>query len=272
MGFYENFFEEGRGGEYPIIHALITNFMEKTHVRVKISELKPHPTNPKGHDDKMIKSSIESLGFVDDIIIDENNMILSGHGSLKAMTELGNEEIDCIRITGWTDEQKNEFLLLSNKTVEAGGWNNEMLAKFDQGLLSKCGFDSQELDKIFNRETEKDNDVPEVPEEQKAKLGDIYKLGNHIIICGDSTDPNVLLKLMNGEKAHMCFTDPPYNVAYEGGGSYANHGTPNREMILNDKMDKGKFFEFLSEISKRIVENVRGGGLYLHVIERNRQS
>ena len=92
------------------------------------------------HDDKLIKESIQDLGFVDDIVVDENNVILSGHGRLKALKELGTKdgtEIDVIKISGWTQEQKDRYLLLSNKSVEKGGWDFEMLAQIDKELLKQ---------------------------------------------------------------------------------------------------------------------------------------
>ena len=119
--------------------------MTKEHIKINIGELKPHPKNPKEHNHELIKSSISELGFVDDIVIDENNIILSGHGRLRAMTELGNDRIDCIRITGWTEDQKERFLILSNKSVESGGWSVDLLKQFDKELLMSAGFDRDDL-------------------------------------------------------------------------------------------------------------------------------
>ena len=205
--------------------------MKKEHLKIEISRLWANPKNPKMHDDKLIKESIQDLGFVDDIVVDENNVILSGHGRLKALKELGTKdgtEIDVIRVSGWTQEQKDRYLLLSNKSVEKGGWDFEMLAQIDKELLKQVGFESQELDKIFKDLNKDDDEVPEVPEKPTSKLGDIYQLGNHRLMCGDSTRKEDVEKLMNGVKANMVFTDPPYGVNYDG-------GTTKRDVLIGDK-------------------------------------
>lgn len=115
--------------------------MKKEHIKVKIGDLKENPKNAKLHDDTLIKSSIEELGFIDPIVISgEDNIILSGHGRLKALKELGTEEVDVIKVTGWTDKQKEKYLLLSNKSVEKGGWDFDLLAGFDKEILEFAGF------------------------------------------------------------------------------------------------------------------------------------
>ena len=122
--------------------------MEKEHLRIEISKLKANPKNPKKHDDELIKGSIKELGFVDDIVVDENNIILAGHGRVKALKDLGakdTEEVDVIKISGWTQEQKDKYLLLSNKSVEKGGWDFDMLAKFDRELLEMTGFEEDDF-------------------------------------------------------------------------------------------------------------------------------
>ena len=120
--------------------------MKKEHLKIKISELKLNTKNPKQHDDELIKSSIKDLGFVDDIIVDENNVILSGHGRLKALQDLGTKEVDVIRVSGWTQKQKDRYLLLSNKSVEKGGWDWEKLMEnFNEQELLKAGFGEDDL-------------------------------------------------------------------------------------------------------------------------------
>jgi len=184
--------------------------MKKEHVTIHISELKYHPKNPKGHNDRLIKQSISEFGFVDDIVIDEDNMILAGHGRVKAMQSLDKEKIDCIRITGWTEEQKDKFLILSNKSVETGGWNDEMLKEFDKEFLRDTGFNTQELDRLFSDYKKEDDEVPDEPEEPISEIGQFYKLGNHFLFCGDATKQEHVEALMQGIKADMVFTDPPY--------------------------------------------------------------
>jgi DNA modification methylase len=110
---------------------------------------------------------------------------------------------------------------------------------------------------IITDDAKEDDDVPDKSEKATSKMGDIYQLGEHRLMCGNSIDEKDVEKLMDGEKAQMCFTDPPYNIDYQGGMS--THKQNKREGIMNDKMENGKFYEFLSEMTRRIVENVKGG-------------
>jgi len=225
--------------------------MNKEHLKIKVSDLKANPKNPKQHDDKLIKDSIQDLGFVDDIVIDEKNVILAGHGRLKALEELGTKEIDVIKISGWTQEQKDRYLLLSNKSVEKGGWDFEMLAQIDKELLKQVGFESQELDKIFKDLNKDDDEVPEVPEKPTSKLGDIYQLGKHRLVCGDATKADDVGKLMDGDKANMVFTDPPYNVGLE----YNEY---------KDNKSTEQYLEFVDKFYGEIKDNLKeGGNIYI---------
>ena len=232
--------------------------MNKEHLKIKVSDLKANPKNPKQHDDKLIKDSIQDLGFVDDIVIDEKNVILAGHGRLKALEELGTKEIDVIKISGWTQEQKDRYLLLSNKSVEKGGWDFEMLAQIDKELLKQVGFESQELDKIFKDLNKDDDEVPEVPEKPTSKLGEIYQLGKHRLVCGDALKRDDVEKLMNGVKANMVFTDPPYNVDY---GVSKKQGNKIRK-IKNDNLSADDWEIFCKSLYE-IFRQYNKGDIYM---------
>jgi len=235
--------------------------MKKEHLKIEISRLWANPKNPKMHDDKLIKESIQDLGFVDDIVVDENNVILSGHGRLKALKELGTKdgtEIDVIKISGWTQEQKDRYLLLSNKSVEKGGWDFEMLAQIDKELLKQVGFESQELDKIFKDLNKDDDEVPEVPEKPTSKLGEIYQLGKHRLVCGDALKRDDVEKLMNGVKANMVFTDPPYNVDY---GVSKKQGNKIRK-IKNDNLSADDWEIFCKSLYE-IFRQYNKGDIYM---------
>jgi len=119
--------------------------MEKTRTTLDIDEIKKHPKNPKRHNDKLIEESIKDLGYVDDIIVDENNVILAGHGRLDALKKLDYKKVDVIRISGWSEIQKERFMLLSNKSVESGGWDNEKLKMFEKDFLKNVGFQEDEF-------------------------------------------------------------------------------------------------------------------------------
>ena len=99
--------------------------MEKKHLKIKIAELKDFPHNPKKHEVGLIEKSIKELGFVDDVVIDETNTILSGHGRIKALKKMGEQEVDAIQISGWTEEQKKKYLLTANQSVILGGFDND---------------------------------------------------------------------------------------------------------------------------------------------------
>jgi len=218
--------------------------MKKKHLKISISELKINKKNPKLHEEGLIQRSIEELGFVDDIVIDEKNVILAGHGRLKALKKLGYKEVDVIRITGWSKEQKEKYLILSNKAVEAGGWDNELLKDFDEDFLLDVGFNNLEIEKLFQENVEEDDfDVEKEAgkiKKPRSNRGDVYALGDHRLMCGDSACEEDVGVLMGGKLANMIFTDPPYNVNY----SYHSdkyHG----QVIFNDNLKDDDFYNLL---------------------------
>lgn len=180
--------------------------------KIKIKNLKPHPKNPKKHDIEFIKDRIKRLGYKSVIVIDENNVILAGHGRVKALKELNENETYVLRVTDLNEKQKEEYLLGDNQATLLEGMDDDILKKFDKDLLEMMKID---VDKFIEPD-EKDDIVPEIPEEPKAKLGDIYQLGKHRIMCGDSTNLEDVEKLMDGKKADMVFTDPPYFMNFTG--------------------------------------------------------
>ena len=226
----------------------------------KIKDLIPADYNPRilpEAQKKELGKSLKKFNVADPIIINTNNKIIGGHQRLKVLTEQGVKEVD-VRVPEeeLTPDQEKELNLRLNRNI--GEWDYDLLAGFDKALLEDVGFDSFELDKIFRpEERPDDDDAPEVPKDPKAKQGEIYQLGDHRVMCGDSTNSLDVEKLMNGEKAQMCFTDPPYNVDYTGG--MGTHKQNKRSGIMNDKMEANAFAEFLGEISARITENVTGG-------------
>ncbi len=190
--------------------------MKKEHLKIEIAKIKKYPKNPKRHADALIEKSIRELGFVDDIIVDENNNLLAGHGRIAALEKLNQKEVDAIKITGWTEEQKRRYALLSNKSVEAGGWDYDLLKDYEEEDLNFAGFESEELDKIFELETSEDDFDAEAEYEKikecKIKRGDLFQIDSHRLLCGNSTLREDVQKLMEGEKADMVFTDPPYGM------------------------------------------------------------
>ena len=185
-------------------------------INKKIEEIKPYERNPRKNDEavKYVAESIKKFGFKVPIIIDKEGIIVAGHTRYKASKELGLEEVPCIIADDLNEEQIKAFRIADNKVSEKSEWDFELLEEELNGIfdidMSDFGFD---LD--FDIEEEKEiieDEVPEVPEEPKAKLGDIYQLGNHRLMCGDSIKEEDVAKLMNGVKADMVFTDPPYGM------------------------------------------------------------
>ena len=191
--------------------------MDKLKIEyVDINSIKPYNKNPRKNEEAIpyVMESIKQFGFKNPVILDKNNVIVAGHTRIESAKRLGITEIPCIYADDLTDEQIKAFRLADNKVGEIAEWDIDLLdTELDDILnidMSDFGFD---LDLEDEEEKEIiEDEVPEVPEEPKAKLGDIYQLGNHRLMCGDSTKEEDVAKLMNGVKADMVFTDPPYGM------------------------------------------------------------
>jgi len=196
--------------------------------KYKIENLIPYAKNARTHSDDQvaqIAASIKEFGWTNPILVDGQKGIIAGHGRLAAARKLGMTEVPVIELAHLTDTQKKALILADNKLALNAGWDNEMLLLELQELelegfdLELTGFSLDEINalnpKVVDGLTDEDA-VPDVPEEPKTKLGDIYKLGNHRLMCGDSTSIDAVDKLMDGQKADMVFTDPPYGVDYKG--------------------------------------------------------
>lgn len=212
-------------------------------VKVGIDTIEEYEKNAKLHPKEQIeqiKKSIEEFGNNDPIAIDENNVIIEGHGRYKALKELGYKEVEVIKLTHLSEEQKKAYILAHNKLTMNTDFDidllNDELADIIDIDMSDFGFEmsfDDEEDEVVEDEFD---DTP--PEEPTAKLGDIYQLGRHRLMCGDSTSVEDVEKLMDGMQADMLLTDPPYNVAYEG-------KTKDALTIQNDSMDNDSFRQFL---------------------------
>lgn len=208
-----------------------------------ITTIKEYENNAKLHPREQIeqiKKSIQEFGNNDPIAIDENNVIIEGHGRYMALKELGFSEIEVIKLTHLTEEKKKAYILAHNKLTMNTDFDiqllNEELGDIIDIDMSDFGFDlsfDDEEDEVVEDEFD---DTP--PEEPKSKLGDIYQLGRHRLMCGDSTSVEDVERLMGDYQADLLLTDPPYNVAYEG-------KTKDALKIQNDSMDNDSFREFL---------------------------
>ena len=237
--------------------------MEKLNIEyVDINSIKPYKNNAKLHPKEQIeqiKKSIEQFGTDDPIGIWKNE-IVEGHGRLIACKELGYIEVPIIRLDHLTDEERKAYTLAHNKLTMNSDFdidilNDELMNSFDTIDMSDFGFD---LDFDIEEENEiVEDEVPEVPEEPKAKLGDIYQLGHHRLMCGDSTSEEDVAKLMNGVKADMVFTDPPYGVSYTGGMKIENGKIESngKKQIKNDALDYENLYRFLYDVFINLKNN-----------------
>ena len=196
-------------------------------ITVKVKDLIPYARNSRTHSEDQvtqIASSIREFGFTNPIIVDEKNNIIAGHGRILAANKLKIKDVPCVVVTGWTEAQKKAYIIADNKLALNAGWDEKMLSlEFDE--LQELGFDLtltgfsgdeilalKPLEEVVGLTDE--DDVPEAPEVPKTVLGDIWLLGDHRLMCGDSTSIDAVDKLMDGKKADMVFTDPPYNLDY----------------------------------------------------------
>ena len=184
-----------------------------------IDEIIPYENNPRLNDNAVdyVANSIKEFGFKVPIIIDKDNIIVAGHTRLKAAKQLGLEEVPVIKADDLTDEQIKAFRIADNKVSEKAEWDLEKLSIELEDInidMSEFGFDDIELEDLTFEEQEIiEDEVPEVPEEPKAKLGDIYELGNHRLMCGDSTNIDDIKRLLNGNKINIVYTDAPYGIS-----------------------------------------------------------
>ena len=230
----------------------------KEYITLNIEDIIPYENNPRINDDAVagVVESIKQCGELDPIEVDENNVILSGHTRLKAYNQLGYDSISVLRITGLTEPQKRKYRLLTNKTGEVAAWDFDKLCLELEGLDFDgfdFGFDVDlpSLEEDAPKEVVEDDYDEEPPAEPKAKLGDIYQLGQHRLICGDSTDPAVIDRLMDGVKADMVFTDPPYGMNLDTDFSgMQNHLDFAKEKGFTGgkKYEQGKVDEFHPEM------------------------
>jgi site-specific DNA-methyltransferase (adenine-specific) len=230
--------------------------MELKIIYKKTAELLPYARNARTHSDSQVAqlaASIKAFGFNNPVAIDADGMILCGHGRVMAAQRLGMDEVPTVCLSHLSDIQKKAYILADNKLALNAGWDNDMLKveledlKFSNFDLDLVGFSTEELDEIMNQneepEVEEDDYTVAVPEEPKAKLGEIYILGKHRLMCGDSTSIQDVEKLMGEQQADLLLTDPPYNVDYEG-------GTDKKLKIKNDNMEDQAFRQFLIDVYK----------------------
>ena len=240
---------------------------------VPVEKLIPYVKNSRTHSDgqvAQIAASIKEFGWTNPILVDGESGVIAGHGRLLAARKLGQKEVPVIELAHMTESQKRAYVIADNQLAMNAGWDTTLLSLEladlkEQGFeMDVLGFDPKELDKLLEPEqveglTDEDA-VPEAPVEPKTKLGDIYQLGNHRLMCGDSTSIDAVEKLMDGQKADMVFTDPPYGVDYDGG-----HATDKRRTKLEND---DKTLMYAGALPIAYMASKDGAALYLWFADR----
>lgn len=241
---------------------------ESTLIYVNIDKLVPYANNARKHSSEqinLIQSSLREFGFINPVIIDKEYSIIAGHGRVLAAKKEGIKSIPCVKVEHLTEAQKKAYILADNRLAELSEWDEELLKieieelegfDFDMELL---GFDIDDFvfDENYDVGSNADEDDYEesMPVISKSKYGDIYQLGEHRLMCGDSTNIHDVKKLMNGIFADLLITDPPYNVDYHG-------GTSDKLTIKNDSMEDAKFRAFLTDAFNCADEVMKPGAVF----------
>jgi DNA modification methylase len=240
--------------------------------KIKVSEIRPNPNNPRVIKDDKFKKLLKSITDFPQmlelrpIVVNDDMIALGGNMRLKALEHLGIEETYIIKAKDLTDKQEQEFIIKDN--VGYGEWDWDQLAnEWDVEDLDEWGLDLP-LDFVKELEAEEDHfAIPEGGIETDIVLGDLFEIGEHRLLCGDSTDSDAVSRLMDGEKADMVFTDPPYNISYKGtmsnttiNGVEVGHIaiSAKYDKIKNDTMSDKDFYNFICDIIKEIQINCKG--------------
>ena len=233
-----------------------------------LQRLIPYAKNARTHDDtqvSQIAGSIAEFGFVNPILVGDDDVIIAGHGRLMAAQQLGLDTVPVIVLHHLTESQRRALVIADNKIAENAGWNDELL-KLELEELGDLGFDldvigfsDEELDELLGAdeqpgETDED-EIPEVEDEPVSRQGDVWIMGDHRLLCGDSTSKQNLDKLMSGELADMAFTDPPYNVDYGNNAKDKMRGKDRR--IMNDNLGDD-FYQFLKDALANLLSVTKG--------------
>lgn len=248
--------------------------MEELRIEyLPLDALKPYSRNAKKHPDEQVEhiaNSIREFGFRQPLVIDRDGVLVIGHGRLLAAKKLGLKTVPCVRADDLTDEQVKALRLADNKTNESA-WDDDLLNLdlddiFDLDM-EDFGFDLSEIrgGGLSTSSAEEDDYEPDVPEEPRAKTGDIFVLGRHRLMCGDSTDTDAWARLMDGERADMVFTDPPYGVAIGDKNAMLNSVQKAGrccENIEGDTMSEAELYDMLKAAFINVRENCAPDAVY----------
>lgn len=233
---------------------------------VSTSKLIPYVNNARTHSQEQVnklRGSLREFGFINPVIIDSDFNVIAGHGRLMAAKEEGIEEVPCVLVDYLTEAQKKAYILADNRYAQDAGWDEELLRLEIESLegmdfdVSLTGFNEDEIADLFadsesTGAEDDDFDLSDALEKASfVERGDVWVVGRHRLMCGDATSPEDVATLMDGKKANLIITDPPYNVAFESSDGLS---------IKNDKMENDKFYEFLLAAFKNMAEHLEKGG------------
>lgn len=233
---------------------------------VETSKLIPYVNNARTHSQEQVnklRGSLREFGFINPVIIDSDFNVIAGHGRLMAAKEEGIEEVPCVLVDYLTEAQKKAYILADNRYAQDAGWDEELLRLEIESLegmdfdVSLTGFNEDEIADLFadsesTGAEDDDFDLSDALEKASfVERGDVWVVGRHRLMCGDATSPEDVATLMDGKKANLIITDPPYNVAFESSDGLS---------IKNDKMENDKFYEFLLAAFKNMAEHLEKGG------------
>ena len=253
--------------------------MQDPHIRyVAPGDLKPYPKNARTHSKKQIRQiagSIETFGWTNPVLIDAEGGIIAGHGRVEAAKLLGLDRVPTLLIDHLSEAQKRAYILADNKLAANAGWDSEILAHELQGLLDLdldfdvtiTGFETPEIDILIgelNNEDEEDpdDDIPPIDDGPAVtRPGDIWLIGKHRLICGDATDPDTYARLLDGAKAQMVFTDPPYNVAVDGHVCGLGKVKHREFAMAAGEMSEDQFTAFLVTAFRNLADQCADGAI-----------
>ena len=233
---------------------------------VSTSKLIPYVNNARTHSQEQVnklRGSLREFGFINPVIIDADYNVIAGHGRLMAAKEEGIEEVPCVLVDYLSEAQKKAYILADNRYAQDAGWDEELLRLEIESLegmdfdVSLTGFNEDEIADLFadsegTGAEDDDFDLSDALEKAAfVERGDVWVVGRHRLMCGDATSPEDVATLMDGKKANLIITDPPYNVAFESSDGLS---------IKNDKMENDKFYEFLLAAFKNMAEHLEKGG------------
>jgi DNA modification methylase len=243
------------------------------------TDLEPYARNARTHSVKQIAqiaASIRTFGFNNPVLIDKHNVIIAGHGRVEAAKPLGLETVPVIRLEHLSEAEKRAYILADNKLAEKAGWDAEILAIELQNLIdldldfdiSVTGFDMPEIDVLIgdldatSQKPDPADAVPEVTGPAITRPGDIWQIGPHRLICADATSPETYARLLNGEKAQLIFTDPPYNVKIDGHVSGLGKVRHREFAMATGEMSEAEFAGFLTVVFANLADAAIDGAIH----------